>query len=443
MYVNPFLVVQNSKYTKHFYIEGQRIVSKIGASSQAQFVKSTHAGDSLVSPIQWDKKKEHSKDIIIANFEALGLDGAVFTAGKSGKIPYGQIKKYLNSGGSVINPGGGGRSITPGKIAENLQFYYHPDHLGSSNYITDATGEVYQHEEYFPFGETLVEERNSAEYTTYLFNGKELDEETGLYYYGARYYDPRISIWYGVDPLAEKYYSWSPYAYVGDNPINIIDPNGMDWYQDEKGNTIWKKGSEEIEGYKNLGANYSYRQGDITVSYEQDKVVSLEEHVLDKKDYVSDRPQGSKTMECYIATKMMTEKSGAETLNGQTNGIITGKETKTKDGYRVNPTADASKGIDYINSQVDQGRSVAIGVDYGYGHGKNDGTTDHWVAIASRITNFKTGEVSFSFFDSGTQWPERGRSGVFSLNSNNLLTGTGKIKGDPGYTVSQIRKNKK
>jgi hypothetical protein len=124
-------------------------VSKIGASNQSQFVKSTHAGDSLTSPIQWDKKKEHSKDIIIANFEALGLDGAVFTAGKSGKIPYGQIKKYLNSGGSVMNPGGG-RSATPGKIAENLQFYYHPDHLGSSNYITDATGEVYQHEEYFP-----------------------------------------------------------------------------------------------------------------------------------------------------------------------------------------------------------------------------------------------------------------------------------------------------
>ncbi|CAI9430306.1 RHS repeat-associated core domain-containing protein [Candidatus Ornithobacterium hominis] len=60
----------------------------------------------------------------------------------------------------------------------------------------------------------------------YLFNGKELDTETGLYYYGARYYDPRISIWISVDPLAEKYPDISPYTYVANNPINAIDPDG-------------------------------------------------------------------------------------------------------------------------------------------------------------------------------------------------------------------------
>ncbi|MCJ8155254.1 RHS repeat-associated core domain-containing protein [Chryseobacterium sp. SSA4.19] len=60
----------------------------------------------------------------------------------------------------------------------------------------------------------------------YKFNAKELDSETALYYYGARYYNPRLSIWYRVDPLAEKYPSWSPYAYCGNNPINYIDPDG-------------------------------------------------------------------------------------------------------------------------------------------------------------------------------------------------------------------------
>lgn len=61
----------------------------------------------------------------------------------------------------------------------------------------------------------------------YKFNGKELDEETGLYYYGARYYDPRTSIWLSVDPLAEMFPNWNPYHYVHQNPIKLIDPTGM------------------------------------------------------------------------------------------------------------------------------------------------------------------------------------------------------------------------
>ena len=60
----------------------------------------------------------------------------------------------------------------------------------------------------------------------YLFNEKELDTETGLYYYGARYYDPRVSIFLNVDPLAEK--TMQPYAYANNNPVMFIDPTGME-----------------------------------------------------------------------------------------------------------------------------------------------------------------------------------------------------------------------
>ena len=75
----------------------------------------------------------------------------------------------------------------------------------------------------------MTEERNNAVSegnTPYLFNGKELDVETGLYYYGARYYDPNTSIWEGVDPLTEKYPNMSGYAYTAGNPIRFIDPDG-------------------------------------------------------------------------------------------------------------------------------------------------------------------------------------------------------------------------
>src|SRR5690606_6068513 len=107
------------------------------------------------------------------------------------------------------------------------------DHLGSTSYITNVLGEVSQHMEYFAFGETFVEEHRSSNNSPYKFNGKELDEETGWYYYGARYYDPRISIFLSVDPLAEKASNWSPYRYAFQNPIKYTDPTGM-WEDDYK-----------------------------------------------------------------------------------------------------------------------------------------------------------------------------------------------------------------
>jgi RHS repeat-associated protein len=61
----------------------------------------------------------------------------------------------------------------------------------------------------------------------YKFNGKELDESTGYYYYGARYYDPAISIFLSVDPLAEQFPNYNPYTYTMNNPVNLIDPTGM------------------------------------------------------------------------------------------------------------------------------------------------------------------------------------------------------------------------
>jgi RHS repeat-associated protein len=154
-------------------------------------------------------KQQKVFDGIVKNLKFLGADGQVLTAGKSGKVPPGQIN------GS-------------GNVAEPFRYFYHPDHLGSTSYVTDASGEVFQHMEYFAFGETFVEEHSNTDKTPYLFNGKELDEETGLYYYGARYYDARVSVWQSVDPMAFEHTNTSPYAYVYNNPIRLIDQVGMD-----------------------------------------------------------------------------------------------------------------------------------------------------------------------------------------------------------------------
>jgi RHS repeat-associated protein len=122
---------------------------------------------------------------------------------------------------------GGGGSEPSTSTVESFQYYFHPDHLGSTSYITDASGEVYQHLEYFAFGETFVEEHSNTNRTPFLYNGKELDDETGLYYYGVRYYDARTSVWLAVDPLAEEFPNLSPYVYCFNNPLRFIDPEGL------------------------------------------------------------------------------------------------------------------------------------------------------------------------------------------------------------------------
>jgi RHS repeat-associated protein len=83
-----------------------------------------------------------------------------------------------------------------------FRYYYHTDHLGSTNYVTDSSGALYEHLQYFPFGEQWVDQRRhqGPGSIDHLFTGKELDERTGLYYFGARYYDPRTSVWQSTDP---------------------------------------------------------------------------------------------------------------------------------------------------------------------------------------------------------------------------------------------------
>jgi RHS repeat-associated protein len=209
VYVNPYLVLKSGGYTKHYYIEGQRIVSKLGGGIDNNGKGPLKAGEGKVD---YNGKQQKIRDGIVKNLKFLGLDGSILTAGKSGKVPPGQLNTKTQ---------GGGKTDT-----ETFQYFFHPDHLGSTSYITDASGEVYQHLEYFAFGETFVEEHSNTDRTPYLYNGKELDEETGLYYYGARYYDARVSIWLAVDPKAEEFIGWSPYNYAMNSPIVYIDPDG-------------------------------------------------------------------------------------------------------------------------------------------------------------------------------------------------------------------------
>lgn len=97
-----------------------------------------------------------------------------------------------NEGDGSIGTGtGNAQAPQPNEMA-NVCFY-HPDHLGTSSFLTDTAGRPYQFFANLPFGETMAEQLGSNYNSPYKFNGKELDETTGLYYYGALYYDPKLS----------------------------------------------------------------------------------------------------------------------------------------------------------------------------------------------------------------------------------------------------------
>lgn len=231
LYVNPYLVAQNGgRYTKHIYIGSQRIVSKIGDfdSYGADPRRVEKAGESFSGvKVNYDAKYKKSLEAVKANYDEFG-------------VPYYGLDNndYVNGLGFCCNPSGDASASTSsptGKLmagkndnAELQQFYYHPDHLGSSSYLTNLDGEVVQHIEYVPFGEVFLEEKNSKWNTPYLFTSKELDRETGLYYFGARYQDPKLGIFISVDPMAEKFKGWSSYTYTLNNPVRFIDPDGQE-----------------------------------------------------------------------------------------------------------------------------------------------------------------------------------------------------------------------
>lgn len=117
-----------------------------------------------------------------------------------------------------------------GKIeSDGKRYFFIKDHLGTINVTIDTTNAVVNAKDVDMWGHRM----SSREYTSsvnneYIFTGKERDDDTGLDYFGARYYDSRIGRWYGVDPLMDKHYDFNPYNYVLNSPLKIVDPDGKD-----------------------------------------------------------------------------------------------------------------------------------------------------------------------------------------------------------------------
>jgi RHS repeat-associated protein len=134
------------------------------------------------------------------------------------------------------------------------------DHLGSSCVQLDTNGTTVSIEEYYPFGETSF---GSYAKKRYRFCGKEKDEESGLYYYGMRYYSPWTCRFINVDPLAEKYPFYTPYQYAGNQPIIAVDLDGLEPDPDETTNN---QKTNELPEQNNSTESDSLTENNVTDS---------------------------------------------------------------------------------------------------------------------------------------------------------------------------------
>ena len=260
IYPAPIITVTKNRFTKHYFIGDKRIASKLGTGkfSNVYGISSNNvtAGqkDYAARMMQIEKQREEYYRKLGTPPGVPTMKGATADPDNTGygyntiigelgdhSVPEGWVQRpKFNDKGDVPGPpiqwqkpedpdnAQPGYGYVPADTTNTEEiFFYHSDHLGSTSYITDAKADITQFDAYLPYGELLVDEHSSSEEMPYKFNGKEFDQETGLYYYGARYMNPVTSLWYGVDPLAEKYPNITPYCYTDNNPVRYIDPNGM------------------------------------------------------------------------------------------------------------------------------------------------------------------------------------------------------------------------
>jgi len=206
LYTSPYMVITDQEYTKHFYAGSQRIASKIGAGFDGALV------DMDVNVATLNSDVESIANGLINLLEESNTCAQIESGNVTMPEPNLPIVEELR--------------YTSINNLESDMYFYHSDHLGSSSWITDASGAVNQHLQYLAFGEDFIYQRNSSWNVPYTFSGKEKDSETGYSYFGARYYDSDLSMWLSVDPMSDRLPFISPYSYCYNHPINYKDPDG-------------------------------------------------------------------------------------------------------------------------------------------------------------------------------------------------------------------------
>ena len=297
--------------------------------------------------------------------------------------------------------------------------YNYTDHLGNVRLSyaknNNAALEILEENNYYPFG---LEHKGYGGVNLgnpnyhYKYNGKEL-QENGMYDYGARLYMPEIGRWNAVDPLAEKYPHTSPYTYVNNNPIMLVDPDGRestDWYQNKKtGDIEWKDTNKELKGYNHLG-----RKNTIGISHR-----SYTGKYTDRMYYLN-------------ANGSITEKTGDTKIT--LSHIENGKSIKTPIGTTITSSKTSVSGMAV---QGTLSFTVGGGASLSFGYVKDSyGDSSFYYTIGGNL-GIGAG-LSLDFMPITTTDPNKlFRVSDFEGYGNSYEVGLGAISGSYGGTTRE------
>ncbi len=206
--------------------------------------------------LPWKFSKEGRQYIMVYDAAGQRVSKIDYSVAGDGTTSWQVRKHYLPGSKEIREFSNGNADVEYGELKGNTLLgridqtgkkdFYLNNHLG--NLVTTvsdggvwASASLY---DYFPYGKQEVISRDGNPNVTQAFTGKELDDELGYYYFGARYYDADLGLWISPDPARQFV---SPYAY-GPNPINSVDPDG-------RKNTVYYRNSSSVS----LPGDYSYR----------------------------------------------------------------------------------------------------------------------------------------------------------------------------------------
>jgi RHS repeat-associated protein len=239
---------------------------------------------------------------------------------------------------------------------KTLRYFYHPDHpdhLGSTSWVTDSAKNGVQYCEYLPYGEPFIDQRSTTWSSRYTFSGKERDSETGYSYFGARYYHSDLSIWLSVDPMSDKYPNLTPYAYCANNPVILVDPDGRDIegdYYTVQGEWLGSDGIDDNKAYtatsKNPNGTFNNVQ-ELPISNSEllDRATWVHGECGGSDELITDRVQNkgdaSSTSDARVAdyyafainNAVKTDGSFDKSIKIRMSKEVDGKTQNTSEGY--------------------------------------------------------------------------------------------------------------